>query len=99
MYLFSIFHHLQICLVDFAYKLKVNFMCDDSNDGKCGDGDTPVGDGDAIVGGVVMVLLPMVVMVVVMCGDTETVAGGCHLVETGDGISRSPGCCDHQWSH
>ena len=50
MYLFSIFHHLQICLVDFAYKLKVNFMCDDSNDGKCGDGDTPGGDGNAIVG-------------------------------------------------
>ena len=26
-------------------------MCDDSNDGKCGDGDTPGGDVDAIVCG------------------------------------------------
>ena len=52
MYLFSIFHHLQICLVDFAYKLKVNFMCDDSNDGKCGDGDAIVcGDGATADGG------------------------------------------------
>ena len=70
-------------------------MCDDCGGGKCGDGDAIVGHGLCVV----MVLLPMVVMVVVMCGDTETVAGGCHLVETGDGISRSPGCCDHQWSH
>ena len=78
-------------------------MCDDCNAGKCVDGDAIiVGHGLCVV----MVLLPMVVMVmvllpmvVVMCGDTETVAGGCHLVETGDGISRSPGCCDQQWSH
>ena len=35
---------------------------------------------------VVMVLLAMVVRV--RSGDTETIAGGCQLVETGDGISR-----------
>ena len=35
---------------------------------------------------VVRVLLAMVVRV--RSGDTETIAGGCHLVETGDGISR-----------
>ena len=35
---------------------------------------------------VVMVLLAMVVSV--RSGDTETIAGGCQLVETGDGISR-----------
>ena len=35
---------------------------------------------------VVMVLLAMVVRV--RSGDTETIAGGCQPVETGDGISR-----------
>ena len=54
-------------------------MCDDSGAGKCGD-------GDAIALWVVMVLLAMVVRV--RSGDTETIAGGCQLVETGDGISR-----------
>ena len=54
-------------------------VCDDSGAGKCGD-------GDAIALWVVMVLLAMVVRV--RSGDTETIAGGCQLVETGDGISR-----------